>query len=118
MFIKETLHCRRHQPYFSFEQEDAHYYFGILRGFDTSFHILRSRLRDPGEVRLEVLDLPSLGTDRLRLLAVSAQLALEFKRAKTDWEDANRPQNAGGDRRRARFVVVDEAHHLLTSTDR
>ena len=62
--------------------------------------------------RVEVIDLPSLPGENLRLLAVNSTLATEWARAREAWEKAlQKPPKE--DTRVPTFVILDEAHNML-----
>jgi DNA helicase HerA-like ATPase len=66
----------------------------------------------PGESRLEVIDLPSLVSRSTRLLAINALLATESQLARAAWWEALKKDESQDDRVPT-FFVIDEAHNLL-----
>ena len=72
------------------------------------------RLKSPNSsnVRLQVIDLPSIDDPRFRDLTVDALLELEWKRARRNWHEALK-KSSRDDERVPTFIVVDEAHNLL-----
>lgn len=64
------------------------------------------------DLRLHVVDLPSINDRRFRHLIVSTLLDLEWERARRKWREALK-KNAEEDDRAPTFIVVDEAHNLV-----
>jgi DNA helicase HerA-like ATPase len=74
-------------------------------------------LADLANVRLQVVDLPSIDEARFRLLTVSTLLEFEWIRARRKWESAL-PKEADKDFRVPTFIIVDEAHNLIPADPR
>jgi len=88
--------------------------------FSTAYAVRQSGLlrdrtpevADSSNVRLQVIDLPSIDDPRFRDLTVDALLELEWKRARRNWHEALK-KSSRDDERVPTFIVVDEAHNLL-----
>jgi hypothetical protein len=91
------------------------FYFGKAREYQAAGILSRvpRREQQPNRrARVEVVDLPSIQDKRIRLLAVSAAVAVEWQYARQQWSRAIRlaPEQ---DRRVPTFIVIDEAHNLI-----
>jgi hypothetical protein len=99
----------------------ATYYFAKARQYEAAgllapnppsadlLHLSDAELR---QLRLSVVDLPSIVSPEGRLLAVNSLLTFVQQRARMRWEEAmSGPADA--DRREPLFVVVEEAHNLI-----
>src|ERR1051325_9839577 len=97
--------------------EVKRYYFGRLAEFRAA-QIIDERSGQSEKAshdlsRVEVLDLPSLSSPTARLLAMSAVLATEWNRARSEWSAALSVKNTDEDKRVPTFVIVDEAHNVI-----
>ncbi|MDQ6866744.1 MAG: ATP-binding protein [Thermoproteota archaeon] len=102
----------QYRGYFSYKIQQ--FYFSNAYAVKAS-NLLKAGpagLGDSSEPRLQVVDLPSIGEVRFRLLAVSAFLESELTRARRIWEFALRKE-ADKDDRVPTFIIVDEAHNLI-----
>ena len=96
-----------------FSDEAVRFYFGKAREFKT-LGILADEVA-PGlenDIRLHVLDLPSLSDESARLVAVNATLTAYWDRAREEWSRAIQSP-ASEDERVPTFIVLDEAHYFI-----
>jgi hypothetical protein len=106
-----------YRSFFSYKVQQ--FYFSNAYAVSESKLLLAgpTGLVDLSDVRLQVVDLPSIVEARFRLLAVSAFLESESTRARRKWEFALRKE-AKNDDRVPTFIIVDEAHNLIPSEPR
>lgn len=64
------------------------------------------------DMRLDVIDLPSVADRQYREMVVGAYLEREWASARLSWERAMK-EDTKSDTRVPTFIVVDEAHHLI-----
>lgn len=102
-------------------QDIERFYFGKAREYQAAGILQTDAKEDPWSRyksnRLEVIDLPSMPDKDTRLLAINALLTTEWERARSVWSHAlERPANK--DDRVPTFIVVDEAHNLISNEPR
>lgn len=101
--------------------EVERFYFGKAREYVAS-GILTATIepglpRDAEKKRLRVVDLPSLQHTSTRLLAINALLTTLWEDARAEWNSALAgPEEQ--DTRVPTFVIVDEAHNLISANPR
>jgi hypothetical protein len=98
--------------------EVAKFYFGKVQEYSDA-GILKTALnnqRQP-EVRVEVVDLPSITDKRTRLLVINSILSEEWDYAQKNWNIALE-KNIEDDNRVPTFIIIDEAHNLIPSEPR
>lgn len=92
------------------DKDVALFYFSKAATFNK---IITSRAEDRDDLRLNVIDLPAIGS-RQRLLAVNAILEAEWNKAISAWYVASEKE----DTRVPTFIVIDEAHNLIPASPR
>ena len=92
--------------------EAQRFYFGKASEYQAAGILAGEPLARSSNIRLEVIDLPSLRDRDTVLLVVNALLATQWNLAREAWSSAlERPPEE--DKRVPTFLVVDEAHNLL-----
>lgn len=98
-------------------QTVAQYYYACARECQIAGIVRNAPPPDFSGFRSLVLDLPSLSSPEIRLLAVYQALTRLWAMQQQAWQEAMK-HTAEEDRREPYFIVVDEAHNLIPAEPR